>query len=260
MKKWLNWVALVVVFSVACGFLANWQLDRRQVKLASIALVTGNYNQAPVRIDELLEVDDLLLSKNLWRSVYITGRYRADKELLVRNRPNNGQPGFEQLVPFVSELGQTFFVSRGWLPTGQKQDSPDLVPLPTREIVTINARILAGEQLLDRSAPDGQIATINLGLAEEITGLKSSVSGYLRLVSENGAKPKGLMPMPIPSIDEGNNLSYAVQWIVFALMAAFALIWRIRRDAAIESGSLKIRPKRQSDLDAAAEDELTKAK
>ena len=66
--------------------------------------------------------------------------------------------------------------------------------------------------------------------------------------------------MPTPSVEEGNNLSYAVQWVLFALMAAAALIWRIRRDSAIESGSLKQRRKRQSDLDAAAEDEATKAK
>jgi cytochrome oxidase assembly protein ShyY1 len=66
--------------------------------------------------------------------------------------------------------------------------------------------------------------------------------------------------MPTPSVEEGNNLSYAVQWVLFALMAAAALIWRIRRDSAIESGSLKRGRKKQSDLDAAAEDEATKAK
>jgi hypothetical protein len=43
-------------------------------------------------------------------------------------------------------------------------------------------------------------------------------------------------------------------------MAAFALIWRIRRDAAIEAGTLKVRQKRQSDLDADAEDDITKVK
>jgi cytochrome oxidase assembly protein ShyY1 len=260
LKKWLNWVTLVVVFSVACGFLANWQLDRRETKLASIGLITANYNQAPVPISDLAGSNNFNSKANLWRSVSMTGNYLVKSELLVRNRPNNGQPGFEQLVPFRSDLGLTFFVSRGWLPTGQKQDSPDQVPIPTSESVTITARILAGEQVLDRSAPSGQIASINVDLAQKISGVQSSARVYLRLINEDGSKPTGLTPMPVPSVEEGNNLSYAVQWVVFALMAAFALIWRIRRDTAIEAGTLKVRQKRQSDLDADAEDDITKVK
>lgn len=258
MKRWLNWVALVVVFSVACGFLANWQLDRRETKLASIALISANYKKVPVPVSELVISNTSKV--NLWRSVSLTGRYLASSSLLVRNRPNNGQPGFEQLVPFRSDDGLTLFVSRGWLPTGQKQDSPDRVPIPTSDTVSITARLLAEEQILDRSAPSGQIASINLGLAQNITGVKSSFQVFLRLIEENGSKPSGLKPMPTPSVEEGNNLSYAVQWIVFALMAGFALVWRIRRDAAIEAGTIRVRTKRQSDKDADAEDDITKAK
>jgi len=43
-------------------------------------------------------------------------------------------------------------------------------------------------------------------------------------------------------------------------MAGFALVWRIRRDAAIEAGTIRVRTKRQSDKDADAEDDITKAK
>ena len=260
MKKWLNWVALVLVFSVACGFLANWQLERRELKLSSIALVKENYAQTPIPAVELFDANSSNLKTLYWRSVLITGSYQADKLLLVRNRPNNGQPGFEQLVPFLSTDGKTYFVTRGWLPTGNKQDSPDSNPIPPKGQLEIEARILVGEQLLDRSAPKGQIATINIQLAEELTGLRSSIPAYLRVAEEAGSKPVGLTPMPTPSIEEGNNLSYAVQWVLFALMAAAALIWRIRRDSVIESGSLKQSRKKQSDLDAAAEDEATRAK
>lgn len=260
MKKWLNWVALVLVFSVACGFLANWQLERRELKLSSIALVKENYAQTPIPAAKLFDANSSNLKTLYWRSVLITGSYQADKLLLVRNRPNNGQPGFEQLVPFLSTDGKTYFVTRGWLPTGSKQDSPDSNPVPPKGQLEIEARILVGEQLLDRSAPKGQIATINIRLAEELTGHRSAIPAYLRVGEESGSKPVGLTPMPTPSVEEGNNLSYAVQWVLFALMATAALIWRIRRDSAIESGSLKQSRKKQSDLDAAAEDEATRAK
>jgi len=260
LKKWLNWVALVVVFSVACGFLANWQLERRELKLASIALVSENYNQTPVSTAELFETGSQNLGALYWRSVKISGTYQTNKLLLARNRPNNGQPGFEQLVPFLSTDGKTYFVTRGWLPTGSKQDSPDSNPAPPSGEVEITARVLATEQLLNRSAPEGQIATINVELAEELTGLRSSIAAYLRVSEESGSKPTGLTPMPAPSVEEGNNLSYAVQWVLFAIMATAALIWRIRRDSAIASGSVRKIRKKQSDLDAALEDEVTKAK
>jgi hypothetical protein len=31
-------------------------------------------------------------------------------------------------------------------------------------------------------------------------------------------------------LDEGNHLSYAVQWILFALMGFYALFWAIRQE------------------------------
>jgi cytochrome oxidase assembly protein ShyY1 len=261
LKKWLNWIALVVVFSIACGFLANWQFSRRESKLASIALVKENYNAIPVELNTLLENGSVPLPKMTWRTVRISGHYLPESLLLVRNRPNEGQPGFEELVPFQSDQLGVLFVSRGWLPSGQAQDQPDSVPVPSREDTIITARILAAEPLLNRGAPDGQIASINVSLALELTGLNSQVNNsYFRLVAESPAVGEGIKPMHAPSIEEGNNLSYAFQWILFALMAALALIWRIRRDNQLDRGIVPKRRIRHSDLDAAYEDASTKAK
>lgn len=261
MKKWLNWIALVVVFSIACGFLANWQFSRRETKVASIALVKENYNSTPVALNDLVGDDSVALPEMTWRTVTIAGRYLPESLLLVRNRPNEGQPGFEELVPFQSDGFGVIFVSRGWLPSGQAQDQPDLVPVPSGEPTTITARILAAEPRLSRGAPKGQIASINVELASKLTGIDARVSNaYFRLVSENPNVGGAIKRMPAPSIEEGNNLSYAFQWILFALMAALALFWRIRRDNQLERGITPKKRVRHSDLDAAFEDASTKAK
>lgn len=261
MKKWLNWIALVVVFSIACGFLANWQLSRRETKLASIALVRENYNSTPVELSTLLENGSVSIPEMTWRTVTISGHYLPENLLLVRNRPNEGQPGFEELVPFESDVLGVFFVSRGWLPSGQAQDQPDIIPLPNKEHTTITARILAAEHILNRGAPKGQIASINVALASQLTGLKVEISNsYFRLVAESPVVGESIKPMPTPSLEEGNNLSYAFQWILFALMAALALIWRIRRDNQIDKGITPKKRIRHSDLDAAFEDASTKEK
>jgi cytochrome oxidase assembly protein ShyY1 len=53
---------------------------------------------------------------------------------------------------------------------------------------------------------------------------------YLRLVTENPGEPSNPQPLRRPVLDEGNHLSYAVQWIIFALMGFFALFWAIRHE------------------------------
>ncbi|MEN9993127.1 MAG: hypothetical protein RLY83_697 [Actinomycetota bacterium] len=261
MKKWLNWIALVVIFAVACGFLSNWQFARRETKLASIALVNQNYDSAPVPLSELSTGSVFALPKQTWRKVTVTGHYLAEKLLLVRNRPNDGQPGFEELVPFQATDGALIYVSRGWLPSGSSQDFPDDLPVPDKTQTTILAHLISQEPVLNRSAPKGQIATVNVKLANKATGLKSSFSnGYLRLISETPTVGASLKPMPAPATEEGNNLSYALQWILFGLMAALALIWRIRKDQQQVRGVVQRVKVRRSDLDAEFEDESTKAK
>ena len=261
MKKWLNWVALVVVFSVACGFLANWQFTRREAKLAAIALVRQNFQAAPTPISELLTDSSMDPSIQQWRPVELSGNYLPERSLLVRNRPNNGQVGFEQLVPFQANGFGIVYISRGWVPTGQYQDKPDQNPLPTTATTTVIARLVGEEPRLDRTAPRGEIPTINIALANRLTGLHSELeNGYLRLSSESPLQSPALKPMPAPSVEEGNNLSYAVQWIIFAVMATMALIWRIRRDFQLANGTLRVKRKTRAEIDAEAEDSVTTAR
>jgi cytochrome oxidase assembly protein ShyY1 len=258
LKKWLNWIALVLVFTIACGFLANWQFARREARLTSIALVKKNFNATPGSISDVVSNKKFNTPAVTWKPVQLEGHYLPEKELLVRNRPNNGTGGFEQLVPFVTIEGDTVYVSRGWIPTGERQNYPDYVPTPSASETRILGRVVAEEPILDRGAPKGQLASINISLANRQTGLMDSISGgYIRLTSENPTVSKALQPMPDPPTEEGNNLSYAVQWIIFALMAISALIWRVRRDRQIELGGAPSKRVTRAKLDEDYEDATT---
>lgn len=262
MKKWLNWIALVVIFSVACGFLSNWQFSRREAKLAAIALITSNYSMPAVPIGDLVKHGDFSVPEQNWRSVSVSGKYIPESSLLVRNRPNNGQPGFEQLVAFQTSEYGVVFVSRGWLPTGDLQDSPDNIPNVSDATIVLEAKIMSAEPELSRSAPKGQVASINIRVIQAKTGLETTFkNSYLRMIDESPSASVALTPMPKPSVDEGNNLSYALQWILFAVMAVLALIWRIRKDREIALGMVaKPRKRSKADFDADYEDSITRAK
>ncbi len=66
----------------------------------------------------------------------------------------------------------------------------------------------------------------------------------------------------MPELSERNHLSYAIQWIIFALMAIAALVWFIREDLAMHRdpdayiARKNSRKRSRSQLDAAEEDRL----
>jgi cytochrome oxidase assembly protein ShyY1 len=247
-RQWSKWFAVVLVFAIACGFLANWQFDRRAEKVERINLVLENFDADSVAIDELLPELDTWSSQLEWRAVELTGSYLTEKALLVRNRPNRGSPGFEQLVPFKTVDGRILLVSRGWLPTGNEQDSPDANPLPTGAQREIIVRLRRSEPADSRSAPAGQTPNIDVPRVTQQLGLRDTYQRtYGRVYSDSSGEAR-LLQMESPSTDEGNNFSYALQWILFGLMAFAALFWMIRqeRDRALGRVRVKVR-KRASD-------------
>lgn len=261
--RYLRWLALVVAFSVACVALSQWQFSRRAEAVARIELVDANYDQAPVSLESLAPqlIRPDAIGELHWRKVAFSGRYLVDQAQLVRNRPLNGQPGFVQLVPFETETGQILAVERGWLATGSAQDSPDLVPLPGTERIEVIARIRPFEADLGRQAPPGQLAVISAQELERAFGdLGFRESYYLRLAEEVPEQPRPLS-FAKPSLNEGNHLSYAVQWLIFAAMAFAALFWAGRQELRLrreQRGELAAKPKKQTraELDAEVEDAL----
>jgi cytochrome oxidase assembly protein ShyY1 len=259
LKRWAGWLALVVVFSVACAFLANWQFNRRAEAVARIQQLTENYDQAPASLDSLASLNSFEVD-NEWRPVLLEGSFLPEQAVLVRNRPYNGVPGFLQLIPFQLVSGEIVAVETGWLPTGSKQDSPDLIPLPDSKLRTLVARIRAAEPSLNRDAPAQQIATLNVESLIEKSKLSGSIYTeiYLRADTSYSFDPLPKL-LGKPALTEGNHLSYAVQWILFALMAFAALYWAVRKE--IEARAQALNPARaakksRKKSDADIEDEI----
>ena len=230
-KRWLSWLVLATIFAIACVFLSNWQFNRRAEAVARITLITNNYDRKPVPLAELQTANGFD-PEDEWRPVSVSGTYLTDAAFLVRNRPNNGQPGFEQLVAFKTSTGQVIAVDRGWIPTGDKQDSPDVIPPIPSENLTLVGRLRPTEPDLNREAPAGQLPTINAKLMQQkIDGEVKITDGlYLRMVSESVKVAHYPLQIAKPQLDEGNHLSYALQWILFAVMGFFALGWAIRQE------------------------------
>jgi len=267
--RWLGYAALVVVFAVVCGLLSWWQFSRNAEAQERIRQVVDNWDAAPRAIGDYLDSPGTAFDlADTWSPVRLTGRYDAANQLLVRGRPLNGAVGFEVLVPLVLEGGGTVVVDRGWVPVGRDQAVvPDSVPSAPSGEVTVVARLKAGESsIAGRDAPAGQVATIDLRLVAADTGIADLYTGaYVLLASEDPAVATPTLTAR-PDPDPGPFLSYAVQWILFAVMAAVAFIWAFRNErraramTAEERQALRVaRAERRRDADAAAEDALLDA-
>jgi cytochrome oxidase assembly protein ShyY1 len=169
-RQWAGYLALTIIFAVVCSGLGMWQLARRAEAQAEISRVDANFDAEAVPVADALPRLDSFTESQKWLPVELTGTYLRDEELLVRNRTFNINPGFEVLTPLLLANGDVFIVDRGWVPTGEDQDSPDAVPAAPAGEVTVVARLKQGEPVLaGRSASGNQVATIDLpGIAERL--------------------------------------------------------------------------------------------
>ncbi|WP_400998561.1 SURF1 family protein [Agromyces sp. GXQ0307] len=223
--RWAGYLALVVVFAIACSALGTWQLNRRAEALAEVARIDANYDADPVPLAEALPDLDGFDIDQRWQVVSATGEYLPSEEVVVRNRPYGGSTGFEVITPFLLADGTVFMVDRGWIP----QDSdgrPSEVAAPPAGEVEITARLKAGEgRIAGRTSSGAELATIDLDELSDRVGAPAYTGAYGILIQSGAAASEPPVALPRPVRDEGPHLSYALQWFVFALLAFIALAW-----------------------------------
>ena len=236
-RRWIGYLSLAVVFAVACVGLGMWQFARLDEARVQISRIEANYDAAPVAIGTALAPGHPFVPQQTWLPVIAQGTYDVEHQLLVRSRPRDGQVGFEVLTPLRLVDGRVFIVNRGWIPSGETTAETSAVPAPPQGDVSVVARLKPSEPALaGRDATSGTVATIELGLIDEILGGDVITGAYGLLVSET----PDVSPMPSaairPELDEGPHLSYALQWILFAILGFVGLGLAVRNERRIRLG------------------------
>ena len=238
-SKWLGYLLLAAIFATACVFLGRWQMDRRAETLAEINRVVSNYSATPMPFAEARDQFLALNPENEWAQVELKGSYDPSGQRIVRNRPLTGQPGYEVVVPFRLVSGETVVIDRGWLPIGNKNPgSPDSVPAPPGGEVTAVVRLKHPEPELQRGAPEGQLASIDLNAYTAQLPYPVLTGAYGQLASETPPAAEMPYPFPKPSVEEGTHLSYSLQWFAFGVLMFVGFGYAARqqaRNAAIDA-------------------------
>lgn len=228
--RWAGYLVLVVIFAIACSALGTWQLNRRAEALAEVARIDANYDAAAVPVTEALPDPAAFDIDQRWQVVSLTGEYLSDDEIVVRNRPQNGNVGFEVITPFRLDDGTVFMVDRGWIPEASDGDPGERAPAPSGEVV-VDVRLKAGEgTIAGRTSTSTELATIDLDELADRVGEPAYTGAYGLLVQSPDDAAEPPLAAPRPERDEGPHLSYALQWFVFALLAFIGLGWAANQE------------------------------
>ena len=229
--RWLAFHLLVVVGVIVMINLGFWQLRRLDERQAFNTIVEERYDAAAVPVDELLtpgtDPDDVA-----WRPVTATGTYAPEQGVLVVNRSQNGRAGLNTVVPLELDDGRVLLVNRGFVP--QTSDIPEVPALD----VEVTGRLRPSQERRLGQLSDPSEGALSEVQRLDLERLATQFDGpllpmYIDLMASTPAELDGF-PEPViaPDLSEGNHLSYAAQWFIFAAAAAVGWVLAVRRSIA----------------------------
>lgn len=201
---------------VSLGF---WQLRRLDERREANRIIATRSAAAPVPVDVLHSGVDTNLDDLRYRTVTATGSYDAGQSHVIASRTQNGGPGGWVVTPMRLSSGEVL-VLRGF-------EKPDLdgslaSPSPPTSEVTVDGYAMVIERLDPIARQDLEHLRDDLRALPIVVQLKSSAPG----------DDPSLAPIPLPELSDGPHLSYAVQWFLFATIAAVGYVLLLRREAA----------------------------
>jgi surfeit locus 1 family protein len=235
-------VGSCVVAMIWAGF---WQLSRLDERRAANAAVLAAQDLPTAPLAEVLpagvaSTDDEVAAAR-FRTVTVTGTYRPEDEVLIRNRSYEGAPGYWVLTPLVQADGTAVAVNRGWVPFAVQPEGPwDRFAPPTGTVTVTGlvrepqVRSTGGIVSSPQDPGEGRLRTlsrVDVGrLAQQVTS--PLIPAYVDLRVQEPAQPDQTpTPVPAPELSEGPHLGYAGQWFIFATLTTVVYVLMLRRVA-----------------------------
>ena len=220
-EPWALFKSLIALLLVIfCLWGSQWQYHRGVDRHARNAVIQDRIAQSPVALTTLTGN----LPEYEWQTVSVSGTFDVKKQILLRNRYNDGKYGYEVLTLFTSKQDKSFWVDRGWVQAGATATTPPIVSsLPQGEVS------ITGRLRLDSSLPQGSF----FALPGEGEGLVSELNAQSQLDTEkfyidllNGSEPSlsPEVPAQLPELSDGPHMAYALQWIFFAGLVIYGRI------------------------------------
>lgn len=213
---WVGTLAVLVVAAV-CVRLGFWQLGRLSQKHELNSAVQSRSHMSPIALRGA-ESDTTGL---ILRQVTVSGQYDNARTIVLAGRSHGGIPGVHIFVPLrIAGSDRVVYVNRGWAPSPDAA-SIDLAPFEVDGPVTVRGLVVAFPELGDEAsrAAGGEgwrttwYTLDGRGIAAQYPG--QLLNFYVQELRDDGSQELPIA-LPIPELDEGMHLSYAIQWFSFA--------------------------------------------
>ena len=210
-------IAFLLLSAAVCLRLGFWQVGRLQERRAANR-IAGEARAAPVvRLPGASGASGTLAHRRLEAA----GRYDRANEIVVRGSSFQGVPGVTVVTPLrLSGSDTALLVVRGFVP------APDAVTAPLDSLNEDGAVVVRGVGLpIDsgRGRPlerNGATTWAALDLPALRERLPYPVYPVALRQSPEAALPRLPRRLEPPPLDDGPHFNYAVQWFLFATMAA----------------------------------------
>jgi surfeit locus 1 family protein len=230
--------ALVFCLAAAglCARLGVWQVSRWHEKQAKNGALRSALAAEPLPVaeplPELAAVED--------RRIEMSGAYDESRQVLLSAREQAELPGVEVVTPLLLPGDSVaVLVNRGWLYApdavhARPQDFHERGPRTVRGIARALGRRGAGLPYFALESDTSHTLWSARTLDPDTLAARFpyALAPWLLLELPGKGVPEKPLRSPPRMLDEGTNLSYAVQWFAFATIlftGSVALAWSKRR-------------------------------
>jgi surfeit locus 1 family protein len=237
--RWLLFHAVVAVLVIVMINLALWQLRRLHERQRFNATVAARTAAATVAFDAAVApgttIDGARAAE--WTRVSVTGRFDAAAQVLIRNRSQDSQPGSYVITPLQRATGDAVLVNRGFIPLTDAEGHTAVPPAPTTATVTVEGWVRPTQNpgaLQHRDPSSGKLTTMARVDIPRIGAqtLYPLAPAYVQLAAIQPPPAAALpAPVPLPALDDGPHLGYAVQWCIFSVGAVVGWVVVVRKSA-----------------------------
>lgn len=225
-------VATLLALTVAgvCVRLGLWQLDRLEQRRARNAELEAALSLPVLELPDSLPALFRAPGAYVNRRVRLRGRYDPAGEVVLRGRVDQGRPGVHLVAPLRVAGDTAVMVNHGWLPS---PDGATVDPGPFRPsgILEFDGVVMAPPDTRDGDPAGRTFARLPLD-SLRARRARPLLPVYVQRLPDPSRDDTLPRPVPLPALDRGPHLGYAVQWFSFAAIALIGLaylLWRGQR-------------------------------
>jgi cytochrome oxidase assembly protein ShyY1 len=211
---------ITLLLIILCLWAAQWQYHRGVDRHARNSVIEERIAKPPLALSEV----EGALEDYEWQMITTNGRFDSSKQILLRNRYNEGKYGYEVLTLFTSDDSQNFWVDRGWVEAGATATTaPVVTPVPDGQVN------ITGRLRLDSSLPRGSFFALP-GKGQDLVSELNAQSQlntekfYVDLLSGSEVELAPAVTAQLPELSDGPHMAYALQWIFFGGLAIYGRI------------------------------------